>query len=93
MAIHRSISSIVVAIATALVLAPRALAMAIAEPLGDAPRSQPASPVVVTQPAGFSWVDAAVGAGLALSVCALVLAVILLVRRSHLAATTVRSTR
>jgi hypothetical protein len=89
MAIHRNLSPIAVAVATALLLAPSALA----RPIDSVPKPSSSSPVVVTQPAGFSWADAAVGAGLALSISTLVLAVILLVRRSHLAATTVRSAR
>lgn len=93
MAIHRATRSIVVALATMLVLAPSALAMPIREPGGNAPDPDAAGPVVVTRPAGFSWADAAVGAGVALSLCALVLALIVLLRRTGLPSATARTAR
>ena len=93
MAIRPSTRSIVVALATMLVLAPSALAMPIREPAGSAPEPDAAGPVIVTRPAGFSWADAAVGAGLALSLCALVLALIVLLRRTGFHSTTTRTAR
>jgi hypothetical protein len=93
MAIHRRIRSIGVAIVTTLLLAPSALAMPIREPAGSAPEPDAAGPVVVTRPAGFSWADAAVGAGLAISLCALVLALIVLLRRTGFHSATARTAR
>ena len=93
MAIRPSTSSIVVALATMLVLAPSALAMPIREPEGNASDPDAAGPVVVTRPAGFSWADAAIGAGLALSLCSLVLALIVLLRRTGFHSATARTAR
>jgi hypothetical protein len=77
MPIHRSILA---AIGTALVVAPSALATPIRGPVGAGAESDGDGPVVVTRPAGFSWADAAVGAGLALSICAVVLGIVILFR-------------
>src|SRR5215211_896619 len=80
MPIHRSTRCIPATITAALVAAPSALAMPIQGAVGAGPESDADSPIVVTRPAGFSWADAAVGAGLALSLCAVVLAIVILFR-------------
>jgi hypothetical protein len=80
MPIHRSIRSILAAIGAALVIAPSALATPIQGPVGAGAESDRDGSVVVTRPAGFSWGDAAVGAGIALSLCAVVLAIVILFR-------------
>ena len=80
MPIHRSIRSILAAIGAALVVAPSALATPIQGPVGAGAESDGDGPIVVTRPAGFSWADAAVGAGIALALCAVVLAIVILFR-------------
>jgi hypothetical protein len=73
-----------------LAVVPPAMAM----PLRDgSPPSDAADRIVVTDPGGFAWADAAVGAGLAFAVVALALAMLALRRRSAAGQVGVRGAR